>query len=449
MQFRIHAKNNEGTHAIFIYDNETSLFHKEGEEYVVTNPQYYKPFNQQVSVDEPGIKSSDVKTLKISLGLSCNYECTYCSQRFVPHGDSTTQHDINEFVKTLTNGLTSVPERIEFWGGEPLVYWKTLKPLAEKLRHIYPNALFSMVTNGSLLDSEKNEWLDNMNFLIGFSHDGPGYHVRGLDPIQDPEKREAIMDLLRRLAPKNRISVNAMMHRDNSSRAEIQKWHEKHFGEGVRIGEGAFVDPYDEGGIQSMLRDRSEHIHYRQQAYHEIRTNQVWAFELAVRKIKEFVNSVQTHRPASNLGQKCGMDKTDSIAVDMKGNILTCQNVSSAAISPNGKSHNIGHISDMKNVKLNTSTHWSKRPDCLKCPVLQLCKGACMFLEGDLWKAACDGAYSDNIPFLAAGVEALTGFMPYYIDGDFREERKDIFGQVDGIPVEKKKKIIPIQPIKV
>jgi uncharacterized protein len=78
--------------------------------------------------------------------------------------------------------------------------------------------------------------------------------------------------------------------------------------------------------------------------------------------------------------------------------------------------------------------------------VLQLCKGSCMFLEGPLWDAGCDAAYSDNIPFFAAAIEYMTGCIPYYIEGDFREDRKDIFGQLT-IPAEKVvKRVIPITP---
>jgi uncharacterized protein len=444
MRFRILGKNEQGDKAVFIYDNETSLFHREDVDLVQLQPKHYKSFPHFTSVDSPASKSSDVKILKISLGLSCNYECTYCSQRFVPHGDSTTQHDVDAFVKTLTENLTAAPKKIEFWGGEPFVYWKTLKPLAEKLRELYPNAGFLVITNGSLLDIEKNKWLDEMGFAVGVSHDGPGYHVRGLDPLDDPEKAAAIIDLAQRLGPQQRISFNAMIHKGNPSRAAIQEWLEARFGVGVTIGEGSFVDPYDEGGLQSMFSSQEEHINFRSAAYKEIRENKTWAFHITAKKVKEFVESVRDSRPASALGQKCGMDTSDTFAVDMKGNLLTCQNVSAAATAPNGKSHKIGHITDLANVKLNTSTHWSKRPECLKCPVLQLCKGACMFLEGNLWTSACDGAYSDNIPFLAAGVEALTGFMPYYIDGDFREDRKDIFGLVNGVPKSQVKKPFPI-----
>lgn len=62
-----------------------------------------------------------------------------------------------------------------------------------------------------------------------------------------------------------------------------------------------------------------------------------------------------------------------------------------------------------------------------------------MFLEGPLWEAGCDNAYSDNVPFFVASVEYLTGFAPYYIEGEFRDDRKDLFGaQAKAADVKKK-----------
>jgi len=141
------------------------------------------------------------------------------------------------------------------------------------------------------------------------------------------------------------------------------------------------------------------------------------------------------------------MDRIDSIAVDLKGNVLTCQNVSAASAAPNGQAHRIGHVSDLAAVKLDTATHWSKRRDCPSCPMLQICQGSCMFLEGPLWDRSCDNAYSDAVPIFAAGIEFLTGCVPIYIDGDFREDRKDIFGLVNGVPDAKPKRVIPINAI--
>ena len=38
----------------------------------------------------------------------------------------------------------------------------------------------------------------------------------------------------------------------------------------------------------------------------------------------------------------------------------------------------------------------------------------------------------------------MTGCKPVYIEGEFRESRKDIFGLVHGIPKEPVKRVIPI-----
>ena len=51
-----------------------------------------------------------------------------------------------------------------------------------------------------------------------------------------------------------------------------------------------------------------------------------------------------------------------------------------------------------------------------------------MFLEGPLWEAACDNAYSDHVPFFVAAVEHLTGCAVYRIEGELPENRSDIFG---------------------
>ncbi len=445
--FTIHARRAaDQIETTFTYDNQTSaLLHADGRPVIPSRPLQFGDA-EVVSVDQPGRKG-DIKTLKISLGLSCNYECGYCSQRFVPHAGETNPGDVGSFVAQLTAGLTSPPVRIEFWGGEPFVYWKTLKPLAERLRALYPNATFNIITNGSLLDAEKNEWLDRMGFGVGISHDGPGYHARGADPLDDPEKRAAIMALYALLKPKGRISINAMMHRGNQSRADVQAWLQARFGADVPVGEGAYIDPYDEGGMAAVLRDPAEHLLYRARAFADLRQGRVANFQIARQKIQGFIDSIRNQRPASSVGQKCGMDRPDNLALDLNGNVITCQNVSAAAVAPNGQAHKIGHLSDLPSVKLKTATHWSQRRDCAACPVLQICQGSCMFLEGPLWEAGCDSAYSDNVPFFAAAIEFLTGCTPHYIEGEFRDDRKDLFGRVRGIPDAKQKRVIEIHAI--
>ena len=136
--------------------------------------------------------------LKIQLGLSCNYSCEYCSQRFVPTAEETSSKHVDKFLENLDSWMKETPKKVEFWGGEPLVYFKTLKPLAEALRIKWPDVKFLMITNGSLLTPEINDWLVEQNFSVGISHDGPGQPVRGPDPLNDADKRDNILDLFKR-----------------------------------------------------------------------------------------------------------------------------------------------------------------------------------------------------------------------------------------------------------
>lgn len=446
-QFRIKLIAPDNSERELLYDNQTSaltwILDGDSQPVLDVTPRKFQDATV-VSANSPGRKGL-IKTLKISLGLSCNYACNYCSQRFVPHADSTNPQDVDDFVRMVQESLSQAPERIEFWGGEPLVYIKTLKPLAERMRELYPEAEFLMITNGSLLSPEINEWLDLMEFAIGLSHDGPGYHARGADPLDDPDKRAAIMDLYARLKPQGRISINAMISKQNPSRAAVQNWLQDCFGADVQIGEGAFIDPYDEGGLAATFKTAAEHAAYRRQGFGELRSGLSGRFDITHQKIQDFIDSIRFARPASALGQKCGMDRSSNLAVDLKGNVLTCQNVSAAAVAPNGQRHLIGQLSDLDAVQMKSATHWSQRQGCSACPVLQLCKGSCMFLEGQLWEAGCDAAYSDNLIFFAAAIEFLTGCMPIFIDGDLPPERKDIFGLAKRtVDSPRSKRVIPI-----
>lgn len=432
-QFHIVAQRPDNSLVSLLYDNQTSaLTWADGKPVAEVQAQSWG-VAAAVSRDEPGRKGS-IKTLKISLGLSCNYACLYCSQRYVPHEVDAGLREVEPFLEKLptwfdTKGTNGRGEglRVEFWGGEPLAYWKTLRPLAEQLRLRMPDAKFLLITNGSLLSPDVNEWIDRIGFGVGISHDGPGQATRGPDPFDDPEKAVAIRDLYARLRPQGRISFNSMIHRDNQSRAAVQAWLIERVGPDVPIGEGSFVDPYDEGGLASMLQG-SEHFAFRRRAFAEIRANAISHFDIGKDKIGDFVDSIRKRRPASALGQKCGMDRADTVAVTLKGAVITCQNVSPVAKAPNGESHKIGTVDALSEVRLNTATHWSKRQECADCPVLQLCKGACMFLEGELWEKACDASFSDNLPFFAAGIEFLTGAVPIHIEGPQREDRKNIWG---------------------
>lgn len=388
-------------------------------------------------------KKGPFARVKIQLGLSCNYECSYCSQRFVERPEETNKHTIPLFLTKLKQIELEPNPIFELWGGEPLVYWKTLKPLVESLRTEYPTAKFMMVTNGSLLTKEICDWLVSQNFFVAISHDGPAQQHRGPDPLED--NFENINYLIDLLLPEKQITINCMLHKHNSSRIDVIEWFNLKFPDKeIGIGEFGLVDAYDDGGMEKLSLSRKEHFDLRRNLWTELRF---------VSKVRNQApgqnNGAYFHKPSKTTGQKCGMDRPNIITVDLLGNIITCQNVSAVEIAPNKNSHKIGTLDDVDSVRLSTATHWSQRKNCRSCVVLSFCKGSCMFLQNEEFSASCNGAFSEKITQFAIYIEQQTGFVPVKIlDETLPLERQDIWGSIfdwDNIPETPKKKVIPIK----
>jgi uncharacterized protein len=240
-----------------------------------------------------------------------------------------------------------------------------------------------------------------------------------------------------------------MLNSKNTSRKNIKDWFVEFTGDkNVKLGEGGFVDAYDEDGKQNLLQTKKDHFQFRRISFNDIySTNGKIGFSNIISKINNFCKDVLNQKPSYSVGQKCGMDNENTISIDLKGNVITCQNVSAVEISKNGQPHLSGNISDISNVKITTTTHWSSRNECPKCPVLHLCKGACMFLEGDLWKHSCDNAYSDNVALFALAIEQLTGYILTRIEqDDLSLDRQDVWGNLFE-HAEIKRKTIPIKVV--
>ena len=460
MIFEITAFNTNNESKLFVYDNQKNMLSDENG-LIFEYPEEQLQLQTGVAVvpfdkNNPLKKSKDLYLLKIQLGLSCNYTCDYCSQKFVERAPETNKKDIDAYLAKLDNfnfdesrGL-----KVEFWGGEPFVYWKTLKPLAEAIRekfsHWKREPRFSVITNGSILTREMCAWLYYMGFEVAISHDGPGQSVRGPDPFDDPAQKKIILDFYKIMRRQNRISFNSMLNKQNQSRKAIQNWFIDMTGDpDVPLGEGSMVDAYDEDGITSSLDSLEDHFKFRQTTFDEIRSNDGnIGFGIVVQKVDEFTRSVLSHKPAEYLNQKCGMDIPGVIATDLRGNVMTCQNVSHVETSKNGESHFGGTIDDIDNIELKSVTHWMNRPHCKDCPVLHICQGSCMFLDGKYWETSCANAYSDAVVKFALSIEKITGYIPVVIRGEgLPLERQDVFGTEFQHVEKTKKKVFPIKVV--
>lgn len=369
----------------------------------------------KISPLNPGLKSSDVKVLKIQLGLTCNYSCSYCSQAHQVADQSVTNlADARKFLANL-NWLTAAPERIEFWGGEPLLYWKKIVVLVEALKQRFPRAEMLIITNGSLMTQDKIDFIEKHDINVAVSHDGPGQHLRGPDPFDDLKVSSALLSLWQRRGKLGRMSFNCVLTRDNCSVRDIVDFFvEKVNDPNVAVSVEGVANLYDdnaeaqhrltpdEGQAMEKIvaRDMIDHSSLRSATIRD--------------KMHRFMRSMIQHRPIEALSQKCGMDDVSKLAVDLDGNVMTCQNTGAKG------THKIGHVGKMDEIRLNTSTHFSNRECCNYCPVVHLCAGSCMFLEGELFNASCDNEFHYNVGVMVGTFYHLTGKLLIEILGDVR-----------------------------
>ena len=368
-------------------------------------------------------KSTNIRTLKIQLGLNCNLACSYCSQAHQPKETQGNMKDVREFLGKLPlfydggdkgDGSGTV---VEFWGGEPFAYWKTLKHLVSVMRMAYPKAEFQIITNGTLFTDEIIEWIVQMGIRINISHDGPVYTNQrdARDPLMNSDQRAMIRKLYDALWPSRRIGFGAVLTRNNSSLKAVKDYICEKLEidpNEIHVTTEEIILPYDQGGLDVSPQNDDEQRTVMETTYWEAVTAHSMSSGSVRGKVEDFFRSLAQQRPSTALGQKCGMDKKDTLAVDLKGNALTCHNTSADT------RHKIGHIDEFEKIELHTLNHWqTDRVECVQCPVVQLCRGACFFIEGDLWTKACDNSFHYNLGLLGAALYYLTRRVLVEIEG--------------------------------
>lgn len=369
------------------------------------------PVAKAISPQNPGRKRFPVRALKIQMGLKCNYRCSYCNQTARPDDSHGNPALARQFLEAMPRWFAPPPEsdkfRIEFWGGEPFAYWRTMRLLGDELRKRYPRALFSVVTNGSILDDDKIAWLERNEVLVTISHDGPGQRAnRGIDPFDAPKSAAALRKLYLKLRPKGLINFNCVLATNNKSLAAIREFIAERLEsppEDIPLATEEVVLPYESAGMRLSLQSTEDCEALKNTLTREIADGSAFEVLNVREKLRDFFLSLAKGRPSYALTQRCGMDREDTIAVDLAGNVLTCQNTAA------GDGHCIGTVKNFEGIRLNTSWHWMARPECRSCPVLQLCKGGCMRLKGRQWEQACRNSYSYNLAMLKAAVAILAG----------------------------------------
>lgn len=113
----------------------------------------------------------------VILGLRCNLSCKYCYRDFAR---KDLPYTLSESMRTYLATLNpNECEGVTMSGGEPLIYWETVKECLS----LVPDSIHKKImTNGTLLTPEIVDYVNQNNIEVQVSHDGEStFYTRGID----------------------------------------------------------------------------------------------------------------------------------------------------------------------------------------------------------------------------------------------------------------------------
>lgn len=335
-------------------------------------------------------KSRLIKKLRIQLGINCNYKCAFCIQADEARKMSSPvvlTDGIDNFFKMLERANITVDPlaKIELWGGEPLVYWKSIEILLPRLREKYPQAVISMISNGTLINEKILDFLIKYRVDVTFSHDAQAYFLRGPDPLDDPRLRGLWVETFNRYKETSlNFGINTVISQYNADLYAVQAFFAEKIDPNVSFGFEGVVIAHSPNAVNFTKFPKQAREQLRDSIFRAIVLEPESGVGHALRKrasllISRIVNEI----PAMTIQGRCDVASPNSLSVDLFGNILTCHNV-------NPKDQSIGHLLNYDQVQLDKLDHWSVRDNCPNCYVLNACQGNCMRTTSELHKLGCD-----------------------------------------------------------
>lgn len=322
-------------------------------------------------------KSKNLSKLRIQVGLNCNYSCSFCiqHQREDFKTPVTLEPGVNEFFDKLDRcGLTLKDDgQIEIWGGEPLVYIKTLKLLLPKLRERYPNVGISMISNGTLVNASIIDFLIDNKVQLTFSHDAQAYFLRGPDPLDDEAKRLMWLETFEKYQKaKLNFGINCVISQYNADLFDIQNFFATKLSPQIPFGFEGVVMVHAPNSVEFTKFTPSQAKTLKQSIFKAVfECPESMVYRALSARIMRILKILAFQTPSTHLLARCDVARNDVLGVDLQGNVLSCHNV-------NPIDESIGTLDNFENITPNRYTHWSHRTDCPNCLQLLSCKGSCL-----------------------------------------------------------------------
>ncbi len=393
MRFKIVSVDNKGFEHIYYLDNKTLdiTTDKNIPLCLHNDPRFRNLSKKYTQISQDEIISNEPKELRIQLGLNCNYSCKYCHQHFENKyiHEHKIQLPIHIRIKQFINLLQEKkikPKNIALWGGEPLVYWKSIKILVPALRKLYADIPIYFLTNGSLINDDIIDFCLKYKLGITLSHDAQAFSTYRNDknPLDNPIIICALKRYISAINSKDsnlRFNINVVITPENSNLKEIDNYFTTKFGYPVnwsiesivRLGVEAssIITPFSLLDVKqlydSMLELCLKGLPLGRGIDHHI-----------YKALNYFINNdiyINQHYPCNNSSK-------DVLITTLDGTVLACHGADESYAT-------IGHLNFLGSVKNTKLIPWKNRIQCQDCLFLLLCKGGCPLMNDEDVNAAC------------------------------------------------------------
>lgn len=263
-----------------------------------------------------------INIMYLIMTSGCNLGCKYC---FVEKCTFNNKIEINMTPEVALIAVKKYGEYIKknkiedanliFYGGEPLVNWNTMKLVIDYVKENSIPLKMSMVTNATLLTTEKIKYLAKNDIEIGISIDGPK-ELNDVNRIYRSKNDSVYDDVISKFPMLNiekaKYGLSITISKEFLKyKKEVVEWLKKL---GIR---SVFYNLYHytsyEGDWKEYYEEASEFIIY---SYSKLSSEKIYDGRI-IRKIESFFESEFKF-------SDCGAAGGNQLVIKPNGNVCVC-----------------------------------------------------------------------------------------------------------------------------
>lgn len=315
-----------------------------------------------------------INTIFLMMGNACNFQCRYCLQHPLIHEPLKTEISpvLLKFLLNMAN-KNIYPLRLQFYGGEPLLYWPSIVEIVESLGAEASKFAFSTITNGKLLTTERVKWLNDHCFHVSISWDGSHTaETRRQNVMDDPEIRENFLNL-KQAGISAVISSKAYPWELTEACSELYRAYAERHGYGLGVNYDEIMDTgldckdLLDLDYQRVSREMAQLCQEYEKKLHNQNHNPVAAM-IVESLIQRMKNGIAKDCQFSKC---CCSNGYSVLNVDMQGNLYHCHN----------GTDRYGTVEGGFWPLLNEVMKWDRTREfnavCRECPVQSICANGC------------------------------------------------------------------------